>query len=75
MVADDFVAGIALEALGAGVPGADPSLRVQHVDRIVDDRVDEQLGALLLGEGLQVAQGSLGLVPDRRSRSGYSRNP
>ena len=40
--ADDLLLAIALQALGPGVPADDVAGRVQHVDRVVGDRVDEQ---------------------------------
>src|SRR5262249_43432342 len=40
---DDLLGRIALEPRGAGIPAGDPSIKIDHVDRIVDDRVDEQL--------------------------------
>ena len=42
MLADDFAGHIALDALGARVPGGDPAFRVEHEDRIVGDALDQQ---------------------------------
>jgi hypothetical protein len=53
MPADDLVGGIALEQLSAGVPGRHTPVRVEQVDGVVLDRVDEQLEALGL---VQVGQ-------------------
>jgi hypothetical protein len=45
--ADDLVGGVALDALGTRVPGADVADRVEHVDRVIPDRVDERAVVLL----------------------------
>ena len=50
MPADDLAGGIALEALGAGIPARDMARRVEHVDRVVGDGVDQQPEARLVGE-------------------------
>ncbi len=42
MLADDFVGGIALDALGAGVPAGDMALVVKHIDGVIGDALDEQ---------------------------------
>ena len=42
MLADDLVRGVALEALGAGVPALDPPGAVEHVEGVVAHAVDEQ---------------------------------
>src|SRR5678815_971669 len=42
MPAECFATRIALDALSAGVPGADVTLGTQHVDRVVDDALHEQ---------------------------------
>ena len=42
MLADDLVGLEALDARGAGVPACHMATRIQHVDRIVDDRLHEQ---------------------------------
>ena len=42
MLADDLVCRIALDALGAGIPAGYPPFRVEHEDRVVDDRLNEQ---------------------------------
>jgi len=47
VAAEDFLFLIALEAPRAGVPAGDRSVRLQHVDGIVGDRVDQQLEALI----------------------------
>jgi hypothetical protein len=46
MSPDDLVGGVALEQLGAGVPGRDAAVDVEKVDRVVLDRVDQQLEAV-----------------------------
>jgi hypothetical protein len=43
----DLVGAIALDALGAEVPGRDAPLRVQQEDRVVADALDEQPVVLL----------------------------
>ena len=47
MSADDFPCGVALDRLGAGVPGDHPALGVQTEDRILPDRLEEQAAALV----------------------------
>ena len=47
MPADDLVGLIALEAPRARIPGRDMPGRLEHVDRIIGDGVDQQLEALL----------------------------
>ena len=42
MLADDLFGLEALDPLGAGVPAGHEALRVEHVDGVVDDRLDEQ---------------------------------
>ena len=44
---------VALDPLGAGVPGRDAAVGVEHEDRVVDDAVDEQ--AKVLGLALALA--------------------
>jgi hypothetical protein len=43
MLADDLVGLVALDALGALVPGLDDPLRVEDEDRVVLDALDERL--------------------------------
>ena len=38
---DDLVGAIPFDPLGAGIPGGDPALRIEHVDRIIGDRFDQ----------------------------------
>ena len=40
---DDFRRRISLQPRSAGVPAADAAVEADHIDRIVDDGVDEQL--------------------------------
>src|SRR5918993_1651193 len=49
MLAQDFVLGIALEPLSARIPTRDDPVRVEHVDGIIGDRIDQKLEASLLG--------------------------
>ena len=42
MLADDLVRGIALDALGAAVPGEHDAGRIEHVDRVVDDAAHQR---------------------------------
>ena len=42
MLADDFVGLEALDPLGTCVPAGHAAAGIEHVDRIVDDRLDEQ---------------------------------
>jgi hypothetical protein len=48
MLADDLLGGVALDPLHARIPAGDVPLRVEHVDRIVGDSIDEQ-AELLVG--------------------------
>jgi hypothetical protein len=41
MLADDFLRAVALDALGAGVPGRYPTARIEHEDRVVLDAFDK----------------------------------
>jgi len=43
---ENILGRIALDSLGPGVPARHPAVRVEHVDCIVDDRLDEQLERL-----------------------------
>lgn len=53
MPADDLLGAIALDPLGAEVPGRDPPLGVQHVDGVVDHAFHQQAEFLLaLAQGL-----------------------
>ena len=47
VVADDLARLVALDPLGAGVPGHDAAARVEHEDRVVLDRLDQQAEARL----------------------------
>ena len=47
VAADDLLGGVALDALGAGVPAHDVAARVEHEDRVVLDHFDEQPETLL----------------------------
>ena len=47
VLADDLVGGVALDALGAGVPGRDVAVRIEHEDRVVLHALDQQAEALL----------------------------
>ena len=47
MLADDFVRGITLDALGAGIPGSDETVLVQKKDRVILDTSD-QIGEVFL---------------------------
>jgi hypothetical protein len=58
VLADDLVGAVAVDALGAGVPGGDVALRIEHEDRVVEDAVDELAVALLA-----LAQAILGAAP------------
>jgi hypothetical protein len=56
MMTDDLVRGVALEPLGAGVPVAHHAARVEHIDRIVRDRINQQLKTMIGREVLRAAQ-------------------
>ena len=47
VLADDLVGSVSLEALGAGVPGENVAVGIQHENRIVPHALDEQPEALL----------------------------
>ena len=49
MLTDDLVTGVALEALRARVPTGHDPLRVEHVDGVIGDRLDQKLEALFVG--------------------------
>jgi hypothetical protein len=51
MTTDDLIRLIALEALGAGVPAGHATLAIQHVDRVISDRLDEEPVAAVAGLG------------------------
>ena len=48
ILSEDLAFHIALEALGARIPTGDDPRRIEHVDGIVGDRVDEELEASFL---------------------------
>ncbi len=82
MVPDHLVAGVALDALGAGVPVGDHPVGVEHIKRVVRDPVDQQaelpfalqqglLRRLAFGDvarGLREADQLAGLVVDSLQR-------
>ncbi len=45
-LSDDFAFGVTLEALRARVPGGHPPIGVEQIDRIVLDRIDQDLKSL-----------------------------
>lgn len=51
MLADNFVCGVALEPLRAWIPAGHDALRIEHVDRIVGHRLDEQAVAPVVSQG------------------------
>ena len=53
VLAQDIFAPVAVERLGPGVPARHTALRIEHVDRAVLDRIDDEPRALLaLAQGL-----------------------
>jgi hypothetical protein len=60
MPADDLAGGVALDRLGPRVPVGDDAVRVEHVDRVVVDALDQQPEALLA-----LVQRLVGLAPFR----------
>jgi hypothetical protein len=50
MLADDFACGITLHPLCAGVPVGDDPARIEHVDSVVDDAIEEDTEAALAFE-------------------------
>jgi len=46
MLADDLESLVALEAAGALIPAPHDALRIDHVDRIICDRIDKQSASL-----------------------------
>lgn len=61
MLADDLLGPIALDQLSTGIPVGDPAQRIQHVDGIVRDALNEQTKASL---ALQGRKGRLPLLRD-----------
>ena len=57
MLADRFVLGVTLDALGAGVPADDVAVDVEHVDRVVDDAAHQLLELQLRAAQLAGALG------------------
>src|SRR6185436_14102489 len=56
VLADDLVGAVALDALGAGVPGDHPARGIEHEDGVVPDAVHHQAEALVTQpEGLRRA--------------------
>ena len=49
MLADNLIRLIALEAPGAGVPTGHATFAIQHVDRVISDRLDEEPVAAVTG--------------------------
>jgi len=43
MLADDFVGGVPLGALSARIPACDVPFLIEHVDRVVDNGLNEPL--------------------------------
>ena len=41
VLAEDFLLRVALEAVGTGISAADVAADIDHIDRVVRDRVDE----------------------------------
>src|SRR6266480_1030107 len=55
VLAEDFFAPVAVERLRPGVPARHTTLRIEHVDRAILDRIDDEPRALLaLAQGLFV---------------------
>ena len=69
VLADDLGRLVALEALGPGVPAGHPAGRIQHVDRVVGDRVDQNPVAAF------VAPVGVGAVSHRFPRAQGARHP
>ena len=46
---------VALQPFSAGIPGADDPGRIEHVDRIVGDALDEEIGFALRNSGTRHA--------------------
>src|SRR5690242_19744657 len=49
MLADDFLGRVTLDPLCTGIPARYEPLRVEHEDRIVDDRLDKQPECVVVG--------------------------
>jgi hypothetical protein len=72
--ADDLGGGVALQPFGAAVPGEDRAIRREHEDRIVDDALDQQAEAMVLGIGWGRALVRIVGLPERAGRArGYPR--
>ncbi len=65
MPADDLVGGVALDTLAAEVPIRDVALRVDHVDRVIDDPLHQHAKRLLAFGERRLALLLLGRVADR----------
>src|SRR6478672_11947815 len=64
MLADDLIGGVALDALGTGVPGCNTSLGIEHEDGIIDNRLDQLLvSAFIEPVGLVASLHCLWLKP------------
>jgi hypothetical protein len=55
MLAYDLGSAVALDPLGAGVPGADHAVAIQQIDRVIGDGIDQELEP---GGGRQVLYGT-----------------
>jgi hypothetical protein len=61
MLAEDFRGLIALETLSAGVPARNYTAGIEHVDRVVRDRLDKEAVAAVVAQRCFQALGSLQL--------------
>ena len=82
VLTDDLRGFVAFDALSAGVPGADQAIGIEHEDRIVPHRVNEQMGPLFTAAQSQFSAPAFAKVacdfpeadqrrsrvPDRRNR-------
>ena len=61
MPADDLLGPVALEARGSGIPAADDPVRVEQIDRVIGDTVDQELEPPFAGDGLPGGRGVFNL--------------
>ncbi len=48
MLTLDFFPAVALDFLRPGIPGQDEALRIERIDRVIDDRFNEQFEELVV---------------------------
>jgi hypothetical protein len=64
MLAQDLAGGVALDALGAAIPGGDEALGVEHVDCVIRDRCNQPLEAVLAQQWLRLSGRQCHIIED-----------